>query len=206
MMVVGIDEGPCHGLDAAGPRAPAQPHPTSQQRLQRQGQQRQLYAQDAWPLTTHTCASTLAAAAPASRLVGGADAAATARAWPRADLPSAVVEGSGRFRFLLLCVRGGAGRQRFLVRGRAGAHEAALLREAALEVGVGRRGPATSSLEAVATGVMEWRGASQLHITVEPAGAAELAGLTAALVAQALPAHCAVTCACRAGWSEGDEP
>lgn len=181
-------------------------------------------------------------AAEAKRMAAAATeslAAAAATLQPQHPLPSlpaaAVDRWGSRFRFLLLRLHDTAGRQRFLVRGRNGAAEAVLLREAGAEVRTARRAvpkAPSASLEAVATGCMAWLDTdlTHLHITVQPAGvclcvgwlvggaqskadpsfllfinllhhplntprvgAAELAGLTAALVRQALPPHVTVT-------------
>lgn len=142
-----------------------------------------------------------AAQAPtcSSRAAGCATQQPCHRQHPYPSVQSAVVDRWGSsFRFLLLRMRCLSGQQRFLVRGRNSATEAALLREASAELRAAKsanpKAPA-AALEAVATGCMSWTNSdlTHLHITVQPAGAAELSGLTAALVRSALPSDIKVT-------------
>ena len=183
------------------PRPPSAAAPLPEQRpspgllrLRQQQQQQQQQGPDA-PRQRATAAGLAAVAAQVRELAGRqAEIEAAARAhwqaatgtvppvacdsggaWPAAALPAARVDTSGRFRFLLLRLRDTAGRQRFLVRGRNGAAEAALLREASAEVRAAREavgpGPALC-LRAIGCGTMAWSREDPrcLHITIEPAG------------------------------------
>ncbi|EFN59520.1 hypothetical protein CHLNCDRAFT_56794 [Chlorella variabilis] len=141
-------------------------------------------------------------------------------AWAGRNLRGVQIDMWGRFKYCVLRVSDGAGRTRFIVRGRSGATPAQLLEAANQEAaGASRSGALPAVMvEVVGAGVMEWREDTEreLHLmpSILPPGGVgldatrtaggpdsptksaylgDMSGLTASLVRQALPCHFRIT-------------